>query len=100
MLDLNINRKSLEKICKDNQVEFFGVFGSVARGENKPESDVDLLVRFVPDSRVGLFGLVRMSSELEQLLGRKVDLLTEGFLSKYFRDEVVAETKPIYVKTE
>jgi|SRR3989344_5987039 len=100
MLDLNINRKSLEKICKDNQVEFLGVFGSVARGENKPESDVDLLVRFVPDSRVGLFGLVRMSSELEQLLGRKVDLLTEGFLSKYFRDEVVAETKPIYVKTE
>lgn len=100
MLSLNIDRKSLEKICKDNQVEFLGVFGSVARGENKPESDVDLLVRFVPDSRVGLFGLVRMSSELEQLLGRKVDLLTEGFLSKYFRDEVVAETKPIYVKTE
>jgi uncharacterized protein len=100
MVDLNINREDLEKICKDNQVEFLGVFGSVARGEDRPESDVDLLVRFAPDSRVGLFGLVRMGSELEQLLGRKVDLLTEGFLSKYFRDEVVAEAKPIYVKTE
>ena len=77
-----------------------GVFGSVARGEDKPESDVDLLVRFAPDSRGGLFQLVIMESDLELLLGRKVDLLTEGFLSKYFRDEVVAEAKPIYVKTE
>lgn len=90
----------MEKICRDNQVEFLGVFGSVARGEDRPDSDVDLLVKFLPGSKVGLFQMVGMESDLEDLLGRKVDLLTEGFLSQYFRDEVVAETKPIYVKTQ
>lgn len=100
MLSLNIDRESLDKICRDNQVEFLGVFGSVARGEDRPDSDVDLLVRFAPENHGGLFQLVRMESDLERLLGRKVDLLTEGFLSKYFRDEVVAGAEPIYVKTQ
>lgn len=100
MLRLKIDESELEKICRDNQVEFLGVFGSVARGEDRPDSDVDLLVKFAPDNRGGLFQLVRMESDLEHLLGRKVDLLTEGFLSQYFRDEVVAEAKPIYVKTQ
>ena len=77
-------------------MEFLGVFGSAARGEDKPGSDVDLLVRYKEGSRGGLFRLVEMSDDLEKLIGREVDLLTEGFLSKYFRDQVVQETKQIY----
>jgi len=93
---LKIDRIKLEEICRRHGVEFLGVFGSAARGEDKPGSDVDLLVRYKEGSRGGLFRLVEMSDDLEKLIGREVDLLTEGFLSKYFRDQVVQETKQIY----
>lgn len=66
------------------------------RDDFTPESDVDVLVEFEPGTRVGLrfFALER---ELSELLGRKVDLNTPGFLSKYFRDQVIAEAKTLYV---
>jgi predicted nucleotidyltransferase len=68
----------------------------VLRDDFTPESDVDVLVEFEPGTRVGLrfFALER---ELSELLGRKVDLNTPGFLSKYFRDQVIAEAKTLYV---
>ena len=56
---------------------------------------MDVLVKFEPGARVGLrfFG---MEQELSEILGRKVDLNTPGFLSKYFRDEVIAEAEVLY----
>lgn len=98
-MDLKFDQTRLEEICRKNGVEFLGVFGSVARGEANPNSDVDVLVRFGPNGVKGLFGLIQMQYDLEEVLGHKVDLVTEGFLSKYFRDEVVSETKPVYVQT-
>jgi predicted nucleotidyltransferase len=80
-------------------VIYLGVFGSMARGDQNEGSDVDLLVKFSPENRSGLFALSAMRDELQGVLGRKVDLLTEGFLSKYFRDEVLSQTKTLYVKT-
>lgn len=96
MNNLKINQKELEKICKQYGVEFLGVFGSTVRGEDKPDSDVDLLVRFSPDSHTSLMGMVRMEAELKRIMGRKVDLVTKDFLSKYFRDDVLSETQPMY----
>ncbi|MBQ9713075.1 MAG: nucleotidyltransferase family protein [Bacteroidales bacterium] len=56
------------------------VFGSFARGENGPDSDIDILVSFDRSARVSLFDHVRMTYDLEDILGMEVDLVTEGTL--------------------
>ena len=70
-------------------------FGSVLRDDFGPESDVDVLVEFEPGHTPGwdFFG---MQDELTAIIGRRVDLNTPNFLSRYFRDEVVAGALPIY----
>ena len=71
--------------------------GSVFADGFGPESDVDVLVEFEPGKTPG-YGFFRIERELSGLLGREVDLNTTGCLSKYFRDEVVAEAEPVYVE--
>ncbi len=61
-------------------VERAYVFGSYARGDNHPKSDIDILVTFDKEARISLFDHVRMMYELQDLLGINVDLITEGSL--------------------
>ena len=70
------------------------IFGSAARGDDSTDSDVDLLIEF--KDRKGLFELVGLELELAELFGRKVDLLTEGSLSPYFRDRILSSASVIY----
>ena len=70
-------------------VASLSVFGSVARGEAKPESDIDLLVTF--DSPVGLFEFVQLRRFLEGALGCKVDLVTPDALRLEMRDQILQE---------
>ena len=91
-----LDKESLANLCRRNRVRKLSLFGSVLRDGFGQDSDVDVLVEFEPEAKVGLFGLTRMEMELSELLGRKVDLNTPGFLSKYFRDEVLAEAEVIY----
>lgn len=68
----------------------FAVFGSAARGEDSESSDVDILVRFAPGS--SLFDLAHLGDELERILGRRVDVVSEGALKprdEYIRAEAV-----------
>jgi uncharacterized protein len=81
-------------ICRQNDVSMIGVFGSMARGEAKKKSDIDLIVRF--SKRKSLLAIVRLERELSEALGRKVDLLTEAALSPYIRDSVLKELKVVY----
>ena len=76
-------------------VESLAVFGSVARGEDRTDSDVDLLVEF--SRPVGLFGLVETKAYLERLLDRPVDLGTRGSLKPGMRERV--EKEAVYVAT-
>jgi predicted nucleotidyltransferase len=64
------------------------LFGSVAKGTERPDSDVDLLVEFEPDAVPGLLGLAEVEAELSALLGRSVDLRTPNELSRHFRQRV------------
>lgn len=96
MPNIAISRESLADFCRRNQIRKLSLFGSVLRDDFGHGSDVDMLVEFDPQAKVGLFGLTRMEMELSELLGRKVDLNTPGFLSKYFRDEVLAEAEVLY----
>jgi predicted nucleotidyltransferase len=69
------------------------VFGSVGRGTATGESDLDLLVEFEPGR--DLFDLVAFKQELEEGLGRKVDVVTEASLSPHIREEVLREAVPL-----
>ena len=86
----------IAEFCGRHRIRRLALFGSVLRDDFRPDSDVDVLVEFKPGTRVGLrfFGI---QEELSELLGRRVDLHTPGFLSKYFRDEVLAEARELYV---
>jgi uncharacterized protein len=83
-------------ICRQNDVSMIGVFGSIARGEAKRGSDIDLMVRF--SKRKSLLSVVRLERELTEALGRKVDLLTEGALSPYLRERILKEMRVVYEK--
>lgn len=69
------------------------VFGSYARGQQRPDSDIDLLVELEPGR--DLFDLVELKQELELKLHHRVDVLTEKSLSPYIRDEVLREARPL-----
>lgn len=71
---LDIRHEAMAEFCRRWQVREIAVFGSVARGEATPASDVDLLVTFHAAARPTLFTLVRMQQDLEAMLGRRVDL--------------------------
>jgi predicted nucleotidyltransferase len=85
----------LGEFCRHYYIRRLALFGSALRGQLRPESDLDLLVEFEPDARVGLLGISETQNTLSELLGRQVDLRTHAELSVYFRDGVLAETEPL-----
>lgn len=67
------------------------LFGSFARGDAAPGSDVDLLVEFEPTAHVGLFEFIRLKNELSDLLACEVDLATPNALHKAMKDDILRE---------
>ncbi|MBI4804780.1 MAG: nucleotidyltransferase family protein [Desulfovibrio sp.] len=84
----------ISPILQRYRVVSAAVFGSVARGETGPESDVDLLVELPDDAT--LLTLSRLEMELTRELGREVDVVTPGGLKKMIRPQVMAEQVRIY----
>jgi len=91
-----IPRGRIADFCRRHHIRRLALFGSVLREDFTPESDVDVLVEFEPGTRLG-FAFFDIEQELSQILGRRVDLRTPQELSKYFRDEVLAEAEELYV---
>lgn len=91
-----IPQDRLEAFCRRHHIRRLSLFGSVLRSDFRPDSDVDVLVEFEPGCVPGL-GFFGMENELSEILGRKVDLNTPGFLSTYFRDEAVNAAEDQYV---
>lgn len=91
-----VPRERIAEFCRKHRIRRLSFFGSVLRDDFAPESDVDVLVEFEPGARVGLIALGGMEVELSGILGRDVDLSTEGFLSPHFRDQVLREAAPAY----
>lgn len=94
-LPIDIPYDEVAAFCRRNRIRRLSLFGSVLRDDFGPDSDIDVLVEFEEGHTPGLafFGMAR---ELEALLGREVDFLTEGFLNKYIKEAVLAEATPIY----
>lgn len=94
---IEIAQDKIADFCRRHHIRRMSLFGSVLRDDFGPESDVDVLIEFEPGHAVGLIRLAGMELELAELLGgRKVDLNTPPSLSRYFRDEVLAEAEVIY----
>ena len=94
-----IPKQKLGEFCKHHHICRLSLFGSVLREDFGSESDVDVLVEFLPGHVPGFFGLFDMEEELSLLLGvRKVDLRTPEDLSRYFRSEVVKTAEVYYAE--
>ncbi len=93
---LKISAAVLADFCRRNHIRKLAFFGSVLREDFRPDSDVDVLVEFETGQVPGFIRLARMERELSELVGRKVDLRTPEDLSRYFRDQVVAEAEVLY----
>jgi hypothetical protein len=94
--NINIPKEKITNFCKQNHIRRLYLFGSVLRRDFGPSSDVDVLVEFKPGTRVGLIRLSGLELELGDIFGRKVDLNTPGFLSKYYRDQILREAEVQY----
>jgi predicted nucleotidyltransferase len=85
---------ALVSILSKYGVQKIGLFGSYARGEERTDSDLDVLVEF--EKRKSLLTLVRIERELSEHIGVKVDLLTEQAISPYMVERIKADLKVIY----
>ncbi|MEC4803169.1 MAG: nucleotidyltransferase family protein [Jaaginema sp. PMC 1079.18] len=92
---ISIPHAALEQLCRQYHIRKLALFGSVLRDDFRLDSDIDILVEFLPGQTPG-FGFIEIQDSLSQLLGRIVDLNTPQDLSRYFRDEVLAEARVIY----
>ena len=92
-MDLQQKRNDILRIAARYGARNLRVFGSVARGEDRVDSDVDLLVDMDPDR--SLLDIVRLGQHLEELLDRRVDVLTGASLHPALRDRILAESRPL-----
>jgi predicted nucleotidyltransferase len=91
-----LTKESVEAFCVENHIKKLSVFGSALLNEEKPESDIDILVEFDPDHIPGLLELAGMEIELAEKAGRNIDLRTPEELSRFFRQEVLAKARTEY----
>lgn len=95
-MDLEPVMNKIRAACHATDVAMLGVFGSVARGEDTPNSDVDLLVRL--SKPVGFVEFIALEDTFKEIFGRNVDLATESSLHPLIRHNVLADLKVIYEK--
>ena len=88
-------KKKAIPIFKEYGVEYAGVFGSVARGDNREDSDVDIIVR-VGKIPFGIWGFVGLQQELEAKLNCKVDLLSQPFMDPELKNNIEKDIISIY----
>lgn len=86
----------IRSFCERHHIVRLWLFGSVLHGNFNADSDVDVLVEFLPGVRYSLLDLGGMWVELREMIGREVDLKTPLDLSRYFRDQVVREARTLY----
>ncbi len=86
---LPVTNKQIADFCQRWQITELALFGSVLRGDFRQDSDVDVLVTFAPEAHHSLFDFVRAQQELEDLFGRKVDLVEKDSITNPFRRRTI-----------
>ncbi len=96
---IHIPQDRIAEFCRRHGIRKLSLFGSVLRDDFRPDSDIDVLVEFENSRAPGLLGIARMERELSRVLGgRKVDLRTPQDLSRYFRQDVLAQAEVQYAQ--
>ena len=95
MVHVPVDREGIAAFCRRNHIRRLALFGSVLRPDFRPDSDVDVLVEFERGHTPGL-RFFTMERELSEIMGRKVDLNTPGFLSADFREEALRDAEVQY----
>jgi predicted nucleotidyltransferase len=95
VLALDVDGERLREVCERYGVIRLDVFGSLAVGAARPDSDIDLLYTLAPDTRLG-WEIEDLNNELAVLFGRPVDLVSRRALNPRIRDHVLAEAQSIY----
>ena len=95
METLDVDRLRLDALCRRFGIARLDVFGSVARGEDGPGSDVDLLYELAQGRALG-WEIEDLSQDLADLFGRPVDLVSRKALHPLIRDQVLADAEPFY----
>ncbi len=93
---LQVEESALASLCGRYHVRELAVFGSAARGEMRPDSDIDLLVEFFTEAQVDLVDHAGLMLDLARLLGRKVDLVSKKGLKPRIRASVLEEARLLY----
>ena len=96
---IEIPKEKIASFCRRHHIRRLALYGSVLRDDFRPDSDVDVLVEFKPDARVGLIALAGMEIELSGIFGRAAEMHTIKGLSPHFRDEVLNTAKGQYEQT-
>ena len=94
--NIELDDQMFAEFCRRHHVKRLSLFGSVLTDQFHDDSDIDMLVEFEAGARVSLFDIGGMVYELTEKLGRQVDIRTAGFLSPYFRQEVIDQAELIY----
>lgn len=95
---VTISDAAIATLCQQYHIRKLALFGSVLRDDFCPDSDVDILVEFEPGHTPG-FEFIDIQDKLSEIIGRTIDLNTPQDLSRYFRDQVMAAAKVIYVQS-
>ena len=95
-IKIGLPEDRIGEFCRRHHIRKLSFFGSVLRDDFGPTSDIDVLVEFEAGHTPGL-DFFAMQAELSALLRRKVDLHTRSSLSRYFRDQALAEAEVQYV---
>ena len=100
-IQIAIPHDALRAFCQRWRVSELALFGSAVQGNFRPDSDIDMLVRFAPDARWTLLDFVQMRDELSDIFGRKVDLVTrravEASKNPLRRKAILESAQVIYV---
>lgn len=88
--------KEIAAFCRRYHIRRLAIFGSVLREDFSPKSDIDMLVEFEPETRLGLMTFIGIQEELSELFQRPVDLVTSEGLKPMIKQEVLDSAKVIY----
>jgi predicted nucleotidyltransferase len=91
-----VDRASIVEVCRRYGVKELSLFGSAARGEMGLDTDIDIMVEFEPEARIGMIKFELFAEELTGLAARKVDLVTKRGLKPWVRTEVLKDLRVIY----
>ena len=95
-----LDMEKIETFCKKWQIVEFSLFGSVLTNEFRPDSDVDVMVKFAPEARVGLFEMVDIEDELKEIIGRDVDIVTRPSVERsenyIIRKSILSSSRTVY----